>query len=159
MGFTLVISGIGIIFIAILSDGFESWEVIGPCILGTLMLFQGRSYIVEEHNAQQVFEVIDPELNIDEDSDPEKRNTLIEKLKQMKNEPIISFRDFFDGNFNDLGSIGCNLYPKHPGISKFLETFEKLESRDDVDFYICPYLRNRSRRRMLAVYRSRLRFR
>jgi len=132
-GFALIILGIAFIFIALLSDDFESWEIIGPCILAGLMLFQGRSYIVEDRNPKQILVVTDDKSSSDRDYDPEKRKTLIEKLKQMKNEPIIFFRDFFDGNFNDLGSIGCNLYPTHPGINAFFDTFEKLESREDVD--------------------------
>jgi len=132
-GFVLIVLSIAIVFIAIFSDGFESWRIIGPCILATLMFLQGRAYITEEHNSQKAIAVADEKSSSDRDCDDEKRKALIGKLKQMKNEPIISFRDFFDGNFNDLGSIGCNLYPEHPGISKFLETFEKLESREDVE--------------------------
>ncbi|WOO87200.1 hypothetical protein RZE82_08785 [Mollicutes bacterium LVI A0039] len=67
--------------------------------------------------------------------DEVKRNKLvkvIEELSTPDNYITVDVDEFFDGN-NDLGSIGCNLYPVHPGLEVFYNTLKKLESHDDVD--------------------------
>lgn len=65
--------------------------------------------------------------------DENKRKALIGKLKQIEGELVVLSSEFFDGNYNDQGSIGCNLYPEHPGISVFSSIFSELSSREDVD--------------------------
>ena len=62
-----------------------------------------------------------------------KRTTLVEKLKNMRGETIISINEFLDGNFNDEGAIGCNIYPSHPGIDCFRKVLLGLLERDDVE--------------------------
>jgi hypothetical protein len=39
---------------------------------------------------------------------------------------LVTRNQFFDGN-DDPGSIGCNLYPEHPGIDTFNSVFQAIE--------------------------------
>lgn len=45
---------------------------------------------------------------------------------------LVSLDEFFGGNDDD-GSIGCNLWPDHPGIAAFRETLGAIAARPDVD--------------------------
>ena len=72
-------------------------------------------------------------LEVEAAFDENKRKALIGKLKQIEGDLVILSSEFFDGNYDDQGSIGCNLYPEHPGISVFSSTFSELSSREDVD--------------------------
>ena len=62
----------------------------------------------------------------------DKRRVLVEKLLKFEGEMLVPCTEFFDGNFDDQGSIGCNLYPNHPGIAIFRNVFFDLSNRDDV---------------------------
>ncbi|TDF37239.1 hypothetical protein EYS14_13880 [Alteromonadaceae bacterium M269] len=66
------------------------------------------------------------------DFDSIKRNALVTKLNAMAGELLIPIMEFFDGNSDDQGSLGCNLYPSHPGISAFRSAFQSLLNREDV---------------------------
>jgi hypothetical protein len=45
--------------------------------------------------------------------------------------PIVPIERFFDGN-DDLGSIGCNLARRHPGVDAFRDILTGLLRRPDV---------------------------
>jgi hypothetical protein len=104
-------------------------------IVPVLFIYQGLSYLKSplQINASVTTPVAKKSnLDIEVAFDPVKRNSLISKLKAMPGEPVIPIQEFLDGNLNDLGSIGCNLYPSHPGIAIFRSVFESLLSRSDV---------------------------
>src|SRR5437660_7362983 len=44
---------------------------------------------------------------------------------------LVPIEEFFDGN-DDKGSIGCNLYPDHPGVDAFQSVLTGLLRRPDV---------------------------
>ncbi len=69
--------------------------------------------------------------------DPVKRKAFINKLEHKNNEWLVPIEEFFDGN-NDESSIGCNLWPEHPGIDVFRTVFQRLQQREDVGMiYSC----------------------
>ncbi len=75
----------------------------------------------------------DSETNLNELAfDQCKREVLVEKLNKLVGEKLILSSEFFDGNYDDQGSIGCNLYPEHPGINVFRDVFFELSNREDV---------------------------
>jgi hypothetical protein len=45
---------------------------------------------------------------------------------------LVPIAEFFDGN-DDKGSIGCNLYPDHPGVEVFRAVLTGLLRRPDVE--------------------------
>jgi hypothetical protein len=45
---------------------------------------------------------------------------------------VVPITEFFDGN-DDKGSIGCNLYPDHPGVEAFRDVLTGLLRRPDVE--------------------------
>jgi len=61
-----------------------------------------------------------------------KRALLKSKLARLSEPQLLSVEEFFDGN-DDEGSIGCNLWPHHPGIATFRETLGAIAARSDVD--------------------------
>lgn len=62
--------------------------------------------------------------------DDAKCEALKVQLAGLPEPQIVAIAQFFDGN-DDLGSIGCNLYP-HPGIDAFRNTLSGLLGRPDV---------------------------
>ncbi|GAB3786695.1 hypothetical protein [Dyella agri] len=64
--------------------------------------------------------------------DSSKCSLLKSKLASCPEPQFVSIDEFFDGN-DDEGSIGCNLWPNHPGIAAFRETLATLAARHDVD--------------------------
>jgi hypothetical protein len=53
------------------------------------------------------------------------------RLKAQPADRLVSLDEFFAGN-DDLGSVGCNLFP-HPGVECFKDTLDRLAGRADVD--------------------------
>jgi hypothetical protein len=64
--------------------------------------------------------------------DSSKRALLKSKLASLPESQLISVDEFFGGN-DDEGSIGCNLWPNHPGVATFYETLSSVAARHDVD--------------------------
>lgn len=137
IGILLVISGFALLAMILYSKIFTESDSLSwfALILPTLFIFQGFAYLrstvqISLHASNE--EVFENDEAKGPDFDRAKRSVLVEKLKAMPDDAVIPIEDFFDGNFNDLGSIGCNLYPNHPGIEKFRSTFKSLLSRSDV---------------------------
>lgn len=51
---------------------------------------------------------------------------------QRADRPVLTIAEFFDGNTDEGGSIGCNLTPTIP-LATFRKTFETIAARSDVD--------------------------
>ncbi len=137
--FGLVAIALGIIAILIIiseiykSGAFHAIYIL-QSIVAAIFILQGLSYFHKEKvKFSSSQSQVDPHGHY---SGPyfleEKRLALVNKLKLMKEPLIIPIREFLDGNINDFGSIGCNIYPKHPGIEAFREKFNALLSRADV---------------------------
>lgn len=137
--FGIVAIALGILVIlAIISEIYKSGTFhaiyILQFIVAAIFILQGLSYFHKNK-----FEFNGAHLQVNSHghySGPyfleEKRLALVNKLKSMKEPIIIPIQEFLDGNINDFGSIGCNIYPKHPGIETFQEIFNGLLSRADV---------------------------
>lgn len=136
LGYTLILlSMLILIFIGIqINEGRESlFKLIGPMLLAAMMFYQGKSYIEEKKDQPKINSLPNNSTDsLESYFDPKKREILVNKLKSME-DPVVTIQEFFDGNFSDYGSIGCNIYPNHPGIPVFVNVFDKLLSRDDVD--------------------------
>jgi hypothetical protein len=136
LGVLLVLSGVCLLVMIFyfkfgLNDEKLSWFSL---ILPALFIFQGLSYTKDKKD-MAAFKLKEQRNN---DAagitfEPDKRAKLIAKLKNMTGELVVPVVEFFDGNTSDLGSIGCNLYPDHPGINTFSSILSSLESREDVD--------------------------
>jgi len=60
----------------------------------------------------------------------DKRSMLLEKIKESgfpKKEVFVSVEDFFEGNDDDDGSIGVNIYPDRPSLKEFYDTLKEIE--------------------------------
>ena len=65
----------------------------------------------------------------------DKRTELLNKILQNgfpDKEVVVSVEEFFDGN-DDIGSIGCNIYPDPPSLQTFYETFTRLKAIDKIE--------------------------
>lgn len=135
LGYTLILFSIFILIligITIYERDASIFKFIGQLLLAAIMFFQGRSYCKENSIHSGINEhLIKQESSVDIAFDQAKRELLVAKLKSMEI-PVIQIKEFFDGNFADYGSIGCNIYPAHPGIQVFKNVFDLLLSRNDV---------------------------
>ena len=136
LGILLILSGVCLLVMIFyfkfgLNEEKLSWFSL---ILSALFIFQGLSYTKDKNNMTS-FKPKEPRNNdaVGITFEPEKRDRLIAKLKNMTGELVVPVFEFFDGNISDLGSIGCNLYPDHPGINTFSSILNSLQSREDVD--------------------------
>ena len=136
LGILLVLSGVSLLVMIFyfkfgLNEEKLSWFSL---ILPALFIFQGLGYIKNKNNMAS-FKPEEQKIVMEDDIvfDPVKRDKLIAKLRNMTGELVVPFVEFFDGNISDLGSIGCNLYPDHPGINAFVSILNSLQSREDVD--------------------------
>lgn len=135
LGVLLVLTG-GCLLVLIfyfrfgLNDEKLSWFSL---ILPALFIFQGLSYSKDKDMAAYKLKEQRKNDAAGITFEPEKRTKLIAKLKNMTGELVVPVVEFFDGNISDLGSIGCNLYPDHPGINIFSSILSSLESREDVE--------------------------
>jgi hypothetical protein len=64
--------------------------------------------------------------------DSSKCALLKSKLASCSDPQLVSVDEFFSGN-DDEGSIGCNLWPNHPGVATFHEALAAIAARSDVD--------------------------
>jgi hypothetical protein len=137
IGIILILSAVALLGIIIYSkviaeENDLTWFSL---ILPVLFIYQGLTYLKPPI---QITNIVVNEANVavnesDEPSfDPIKRNKIITKLKNMSGVPLLPINEFLDGNLNDLGSIGCNLYPTHPGINVFRSVFQSFLGRKDV---------------------------
>ena len=140
IGYLYVTSGslliLIITYVWIFEGSLSFLQFLGASFLLLILTFQGSIYLGESRERSKtsthVGDTIKQE-NVSPAYDAEKRNRLVAKLKSMSEPLLIPISEFFDGNYADYGSIGCNLYPKHPGIDVFRNTFEILLKRDDVE--------------------------
>lgn len=136
LGILLVLSGIFLLtmifyFKLELNEGEPPWFSL---ILPVLFIFQGGVYIKNENNIYSSATKEHRDFDGGDIAfDPAKRDKFISKLRNMAGEPVVPVAEFFDGNIDDLSSIGCNLYPNHPGINAFRSILYSLQSREDVD--------------------------
>ena len=59
----------------------------------------------------------------------QKKVVLLNKIRKAgfpEKEVVVSVDEFFDGN-EDIGSIGCNIFPDPPSLGDFYEILKKIE--------------------------------